>query len=153
MPTTMDEAPKRVLKLKFDLTYDSIREVLFCEHKTENPSPEKPLKRTLFLSKVPPWANESGLSRIFAVNGPIKKIYICDKASSGVTEEDQRDFDGVNRFLWPLQPSFGFKYAYIVFENASSVKKAMNSMDLTVPFIMSTEENPISTGMPCYLMH
>ena len=48
------DIPKKTLKVKYNISYDSVREVAFCEHKTNEPSPEKPLKRTLFLSKIPP---------------------------------------------------------------------------------------------------
>lgn len=59
------EVPKKVLKLKFNVSYNAVREVIFCEHKTSNPSPEKPLGRTIFLSKIPPWVTEDALKRIF----------------------------------------------------------------------------------------
>jgi RNA recognition motif-containing protein len=138
---------KRMLKLKFDITYDAVREVQFCEHRTESPCSEKPLGRTLFLSRVPPWANELGLARIFAINGPVQKVYLSKKASASMSEEDLMDYTGISRFLWPLKDTSGFKFAYVVFEKPSSLKKAILSMDLTHPFILSNDENPIFTGM------
>ena len=136
----------KIMKLKYDLTYDAFREVTFQEHKTEKPCPEKPLKRTLFLSKVPPWANESGLQRIFECNGPVQKVFLAKKASSGLTDEDSRDYSGVDRFLFPTKDTSGFKFAYVVYEKPSSVTKALNTMDLSHPYILSDEENPIVTG-------
>jgi len=138
---------KKIIKLKYDLTYDAFREVTFCEHKTEKPCPEKPLKRTLFLSQVPPWANENGLQRIFSCNGSIQKVFLSKKASSTLTDEDSRDFLGIDRFLWPTRDTSGFKFAYIVYEKPSSVKKALSDMDLSKPYILSDEENPILTGV------
>jgi RNA recognition motif-containing protein len=136
----------KIMKLKYDLTYDAFREVTFQEHKSEKPCPEKPLKRTLFLSKVPPWANESGLQRIFACNGPVQKVFLAKKASSGLTDEDSRDYSGVDRFLFPTKDTSGFKFAYVVYERPSSVTKALHTMDLSHPYILSDEENPIVTG-------
>jgi len=137
----------KIMKLKYDLTYDAFREVTFQEHKTEKPCPEKPLKRTLFLSKVPPWANESGLQRIFECNGQVQKVFLAKKASSGLTDEDSRDYSGVDRFLFPTKDTSGFKFAYVVYERPSSVTKALNTMDLSHPYILSDEENPIVTGI------
>ena len=135
----------KVLKLKFDENYDGFREIKFCAHKTDNPCPEKPLRRTLFLSGIPPWANESGLERIFSQNGTISKVYISAKASSNLTDEEKRNYDSIERHLWPSKDTSGFKFGYIVFEKEVSMKKALK-MDLSHPFVLSTEENPIITG-------
>ena len=137
---------KKTLKVKFDIGYDSVRDIIFCEHKSENPTPEKPLMRTLFLSKVPPWATEDGLKTIFECNGPIQKVYLSKKASSSLTDVESRDYTGIDRFLWPKKETSGFKYAYIVYEKPSSMKKAMQSMDLTHPYIMCEQNNSILTG-------
>ena len=140
------EIPKKILKLKFNVACNTVREVLFCEHKTDNPCPEKPLKRTLFLSKIPPWATKPALERIFsATNGPISKIFLSNQASSNVTEIEL-DLDGIDHYMFPKKSSFGFQYGYIVFEKPSSMRKALDSMDLTHPYIISTEENTIHTG-------
>ena len=117
------------MKIKFDVTYDGVREIRFCAHKTDNPCPEKPLRRTLFLSGVPPWANESGLERIFSQNGKISKVYLNRKASSNVTEEDKRDYSSIEKHLWPIKDTSGFKFGYIVYEKEASLKKALK-MDL-----------------------
>ena len=140
------EVPKKVLKLKFNKAYDSIREVVFCEHKTTNPCPEKPLGRTLFLTKIPPWTTEDALIRIFETNGPITRVFLSKKSSSNLTEEEQRDYTGVNRFLFPPKHSPGFKFGYVVFDKPSSMRKAVNEMDLNHPYIVSTEEKPIQSG-------
>ena len=140
------EIPKKILKLKFNVACSTVREVLFCEHKTDNPCPEKPLKRTLFLSKIPPWVTKPALERIFsAANGPISKIFLSNQASSNVTESEQ-DLDGVARYMFPRKSLFGFQYGYIVFEKPSSMRKALDVMDLNHPYIISTEENTIHTG-------
>ena len=140
------EIPKKILKLKFNVACSTVREVLFCEHKTDNPCPEKPLKRTLFLSKIPPWVTKPALERIFSTaNGPISKIFLSNQASSNVTESEQ-DLDGVARYMFPRKSLFGFQYGYIVFEKPSSMRKALDIMDLNHPYIISTEENTIHTG-------
>ena len=140
------EIPKKILKLKFNVACSTVREVLFCEHKTDNPCPEKPLKRTLFLSKIPPWVTKPALERIFSTaNGPISKIFLSNQASSNVTESEQ-DLDGVARYMFPRKSLFGFQYGYIVFEKPSSMRKALDVMDLNHPYIISTEENTIHTG-------
>lgn len=137
---------RKLLKLKFDSSYDSVREVTFCEHVTENPCPQKPMKRTLFLTNVPPWANEQGLRRIFEANGKVQNVFLSRKASSNLTEEESRDYVGIERFLWPPKDTSGFKVAYIVFEKASGVKKSLQSMDLSQAYIISDEENLVSMG-------
>lgn len=137
----------KVLKLKFDTNYDSYREIIMCEHKTENPCPEKPLKRTLFLSKVPPWANEEGLKRVLSINGIVQKVYLSKKPSSSVSEANQRDYSSIDRFLWAKKDTSGFKHAYVVFEKASSLKKALSSMDLSKTYMLVDQENPVSTGV------
>eukprot|EP00093_Oithona_nana_P008782 08782.XXX_378949_378047_1 [CDS] Oithona nana genome sequencing. len=135
----------KVMKIKFDVTYDGVREIRFCAHQTDNPCPEKPLRRTLFLSGVPPWANESGLERIFSQNGKISKVYLSRKASSNLTEEDKRNYSSIEKHLWPIKDTSGFKFGYIVYEKEVSMKKALK-MDLSHPFILSTEDNPVLTG-------
>merc|ERR1719219_2658903 len=93
------------------------------------------------------WANESGLQRIFACNGTVQKVFLSKKASSGLTDEVSRDYLGIDRFLWPTKDTSGFKFAYIVYEKPSSVTKALHTMDLSHPYILFDEENPIVTGV------
>ena len=71
-----DTNVSKILKLKYDQNFESYREVQISEHKTENPSPEKPLKRTLFLTNLPPWINEKALEKIFSTVGKVTKIYL-----------------------------------------------------------------------------
>ncbi len=141
------EVVKRTLKVKFDITHETVREVLFCEHRTATPSPEKPLMRTLFLSKVPTWATEDSLARIFSCNGPVQKVYLSVNASPGVDPLDDERADELKRYLHTVRHEAGFKYGYVVFEKPLSMKKAINEMDLSHPFILSTTENPIVTGL------
>merc|ERR1712001_171026 len=54
---------------------------------------------------------------------------------------------GVNRYLFPKKISMGFQFGYIVFEKPSAMNKALKEMDLSQPYIISTEEKPVVTGI------
>ena len=141
------DIPKKTLKVKYNISYDSVREVAFCEHKTNEPSPEKPLKRTLFLSKIPPWVTEDSLKRIFSINGAVSNVFLLSKKTpSKSTGDEQINYTGVNRYLFPKKISTGFQFGYIVFEKPSAMNKALKEMDLSQPYIISTEEKPVVTG-------
>ena len=142
-----DDNDKKTLKVKYNISYDSVREVAFCEHKTNEPSPEKPLKRTLFLSKIPPWVTEDSLKRIFSINGAVSNVFLLSKKTpSKSTGDEQINYTGVNRYLFPKKISTGFQFGYIVFEKPSAMNKALKEMDLSQPYIISTEEKPVVTG-------
>ena len=142
------EIPKKILKVKFNISYNSVQEVAFCEHKTNEPSPEKPLKRTLFLSKIPPWVTDDSLKRIFSINGAVSNVFLLSKKSpSKSTGDEQINHTGMNRYLFPKKISTGFQFGYVVFEKPSAMNKALKEMDLSQPYIISTEEKPVVTGI------
>ena len=145
------ELPYRELLLKFDENYSGVRKAYFLAHKTNEPSPEKPLGRTLYVTCVPPWATAESLERVFSENGPVQNVYLekrpnpgpCPPAIAAQTE-------GLSRFLYPppeIRVGFGFKFAYIVFRSAAGMRNALKTMDLSQPRILSTPESPITTGL------
>jgi hypothetical protein len=144
------EKPYRELLLKFDDSYAGERKVFFMEHKTSTPCPEKPLGRTIYVTCVPPWATEEGLERIFSVNGPVQNVYFEKRPNPGPVSISADEYNGLSRYLHPLPETrvgFGFKFAYIVFKNATGMRNALKTMDLTQPRVMSTVEAPIVTGV------
>ena len=129
----------RLLSLRFDSTCTSCHQVLFKPHRVRDPCERKPNLRTLFLSNVPPWADKEAIRRIFSVNGAVEEVILQRRPSSGPPDEEQRgEEEKVGR---------GFRYAYVVFDRPSGVRRAMEKMDLSQPKLASTESRPILVGM------
>ncbi len=128
----------RVLRLKFDPTYSAAHHVLFKPHRVRDPCPEKPNLRTLLLSNVPPWATRDAIKSVFSPNGAVDHVFFQKTATSGPPPDQDGDQARVGS---------GFKYAYVVFERPSSVKKAMTKMDLKEPRFVSSEKRRVELGL------
>ena len=86
------------------------------------------------------------LSVFFEIQcGPVRAVYFNKKPFAGSPEAP-------NSSLWPKVDVFGdrirgYKYGHVVFEKSSSMKHAINRMTLTEPFILSTPEHPVASGL------
>lgn len=108
--------------------------MFFKKHWVKKQEPEYPRGKTLFVLNVPPYATTDSLKNAFT--------RICGKVTSVV-------------FTTPV----GFKTAYIVFDNESSLEKALKlSHDYVI--CLSTEQETCLTGLasmyncvPIYLFY
>ena len=56
----------KVLEVRFDSKSENVRQIYFSEHKVPSriACKEKPVGRTLILSKIPPWATTDAIKRV-----------------------------------------------------------------------------------------
>lgn len=117
--------------VKYDATCRYQREILFKPNESRRADPSKPHGRTLFLFKVPPYCRDKSMRKIFGKFGPIESI--CYESSLSGSQDDTasaviQTFTAEDLKYFPkekLQVE-GYGYAYIVFEDPESIKKAMN---------------------------
>lgn len=103
-----------------------------------DPCPEKPNLRTLFLSNLPPWSTADALQRLFRANGPVDRVILQSNASSGPPPADEE------------ANCAGFKFGYVVFERPSGVSRAMEKMDLSKPRVLFPEGTPTLVGVAAF---
>ncbi|KYM89739.1 Ribosomal RNA-processing protein 7 like protein A [Atta colombica] len=111
----------KTLWVRFDADSSDKHQLFFKEHSIRNQEPEYPRKRTLFVLNVPPYATIDCLSNAFA--------NLCGNVQS-VTFSNTK----------------GFKTAYIVFKQESSLDKAMEfSKDFIIT--LKSEKSICLTGL------
>ncbi len=105
---------QRILVVKFDATCEAAHYLFLQPHNVRDPCPEKPNLRTLLVSNVPQWAAVEGeIRRIFQSSGAIERVFLQSEPSPGPPHQKG-------------QNGAGFKYAYVVFERPSSLRKALS---------------------------
>ncbi|XP_017041291.1 ribosomal RNA-processing protein 7 homolog A isoform X2 [Drosophila ficusphila] len=112
------------------------------EHFIRLMDPNKPKGRTLFLLNVPPYVTEESLRTVFGRAGSIEAVEFAAKPGK---DETIKWYEGTAEPFSSARPPFAFKVAYIVFQNSSSIGKALalKSIDL----FSSSGECIIKTGM------
>lgn len=93
-----------------------------------------PSDRTLFASNIPPCANEDSVKKLFSSCGSIENVHLNRKptvASDENVSKFCKDSVGLNRF----------NFAYIVFENPSSLKKALQQNSHADKSVLFGEES------------
>lgn len=116
--------------LPFYITSNAPHHELFVkEHVVRNYTPDKPSKQTLFVLNVPPYISETCLRLAFSSAGAVDNVILQ-------TKPNQRDCKDVNLG--------GFKVAYVVFKQSTSLNKALNLTSLNVS---SHNKNTVVTGM------
>lgn len=98
----------------------------------------KPTGRTLLVLNVPPYCDKKSFTRVFGVAGSIKAV-IFEEKPSGAKEQN------ISTSLFAKKESLGFKVAYVVFNKAPALKKALQ-MDWPIA-VFSSKEHTIPTGL------
>lgn len=109
-----------VLPLKFSATCQTYHEIFIKEHAIRKQESNKPVGRTLFVTSIPPYANENGLKNAFALAGETEAIEFQTNSTQA------------------------FKIAYIVFKKLSGLTKALELKELEP---LSTNECPVNVGI------
>lgn len=120
----------------------SCHSVFMREHFIHLMDPNKPKGRTLFLLNVPPYVAEDSLNTVFSRAGSIQAVEFAVRPGK---EETTKWYESTGETFSYARPFFIFKVAYIVFEKASSINKALalGSIDL----FNTSGECIVKTGM------
>ncbi|XP_070855588.1 ribosomal RNA-processing protein 7 homolog A-like isoform X3 [Drosophila suzukii] len=120
----------------------SCHSVFMREHFIHLMDPNKPKGRTLFLLNVPPYVAEDSLNTVFSRAGSIQAVEFAVRTGK---EETTKWYESTGETFSYARPFFIFKVAYIVFEKASSINKALalGSIDL----FNTSGECIVKTGM------
>lgn len=129
--------------VKYDAACKHQREILFKPNEDRRTDPLKPHGRTLFLLKVPPYCHERSVRKIFGKFGRIESVSFestlssrPDKALPSVIKAFTID----DLKYFPKEKVEGYCYAYIVYEEHASIKKAMNHKVKPTATLLSQSE-------------
>ena len=98
--------------------------------------------RTLFVNGLPPYLNVEGTRNVFNIFGQIEHVLMFEKPQSTPFSHISK---GQGYFTPDESKSNSFKVAYIVYNQAGSVDKALKKL-VTEERIVSTKQNPIPVG-------
>jgi len=135
----------KIVQVKFKEENKHCHQIFFKAHNVRVLEPSKPSDRTLFCANIPPWMDKDAVKRIFMVNGVVEAVYLEFEPSVGAPTPPSNPF-----FPTPSDPystGNGFKFAYVVFERASSIRNSMTLMDLDKVHVVSSKERPVVTGV------
>ncbi|XP_070152857.1 ribosomal RNA-processing protein 7 homolog A [Polyergus mexicanus] len=111
----------KTLWIRFDADSSDKHQLFFKEHSVRNQEPEYPRNQTLFVLNVPPYATTDCLKHAFTK--------LCGDVN-----------------LITFSKAKGFKTAYIVFKEESSLDKAMELSEDSV-ITLNNDENKCLTGL------
>ncbi|CAL9693633.1 unnamed protein product [Knipowitschia caucasica] len=135
-----------VISLKFCSSSEAEHKLYVKEHKVrDEKSSRRPLDRTLFVLNVPPYCTKAVTERLFSQFGKVTSVELRDQPGSSQQEIN------LSHIFRPAE-KHGFKVAYIVFENSSSIKVA-KSHPPTEPIVVSTEDHPVKTGIQKWIQN
>lgn len=126
-----------LVPLVFKLNRQAPDSLLFVkEHKSRDGSTNLPLDRTLFVLNIPPCVDEDSVKQLFAFCGSIENVYLNIKPTAGTDERE-------SNLIKDFKCSDGFKFAYIVFQNPSGLKKALHRNANSDKPVLFGEENSV----------
>ncbi|KAL6428527.1 hypothetical protein ACFW04_007872 [Cataglyphis niger] len=111
----------KTLWIRFDADSSDMHQLFFKEHSVRNQEPEYPRNQTLFVLNIPPYATIDCLKHAFTK--------LCGDVN-----------------LITFSKAKGFKTAYIVFKNESSLDKAMKLSEDCI-ITLNNDENICLTGL------
>ncbi|XP_063079920.1 ribosomal RNA-processing protein 7 homolog A [Engraulis encrasicolus] len=130
-----------VIDIQFTQNSPAAHQLLVKEHKVRvEKTASRPLDRTLFVLNIPPYCTEEIITRLFSRFGDIESVELKDKPSNPEPAEPK-----LSKHFTPKQKQ-GFSVGYIVYKKPSGVTTA-KAHPQDVPLIVSTEENPVKTGL------
>ncbi|XP_064629479.1 ribosomal RNA-processing protein 7 homolog A-like isoform X2 [Lineus longissimus] len=134
-----------VIPVKFNMDCFAGHNLFVKDHNlSREVDPRRPNDRTLYVVNVPPYYNEESLRRIFCDYGKILQVIIQDELSLSTNN------DGESKFFKKIETAKGFSAAYVVFNQAGSLKTA-KQMSLGQPRVLSTGEKRVYAGMNKWL--
>jgi len=137
----------RVLRMKFRADSEHGHQVFFKAHSVRVEEPSKPRDRTLFCANLPPWASVEAITRLFQRNGPVEAVHMQHEPSVTPPPPPPCPQTIFRDLSSPYNLCSGFRFAYIVFSTPQGLRNCLTKMDLSQPFIVSTPEHPVITGV------
>ncbi|KAL9956983.1 hypothetical protein ACROYT_G038555 [Oculina patagonica] len=128
----------RTIRVKFSEKCSSCHFLYFKKHAVRDEDTTKPADKTLFVVNIPPYCTKGSLKRLFSCCGAIKDVFLVKQPGSEEKETAS--------LVIASDKIKGFKVGYIVFKKSSSLTAALN-LDSSTVRVLSTEKNPIQTGM------
>ncbi|XP_046893992.1 ribosomal RNA-processing protein 7 homolog A [Hypomesus transpacificus] len=130
-----------VLSLQYSPDSAARHSVFVKEHKVRaEKTSQRPLDKTLFAINIPPYCSEPIVKELFSQFGPVQSVELRDKPGSS-----EHTGPKMSKYFTPTQKQ-GFKVGYVVFDNARSIAAA-KSHPHDVPLVVSTEQQPVKTGI------
>jgi len=135
-----------ILQIKYGEANKHPHQIFYKPHNVRLLEPSKPTDRTLFCANIPPWCDKDTVRRLFLPNGAIQSVFLELQPNVGEpTKPSDKYFPNKSRD--PYVTGNGFKFAYVVFERASSVRKCMTNMNPDTVHVASTKQKPLLTGL------
>jgi len=128
------------VELKFNEYSASSHTLLWRRHTVKKYDEAKPAEKTLYIINVPPYCTEQSFIKLFSSKyGKVEAVHFHEKPTAGSQPTKHPN-------ILPSNPVDGFKVAYIVFSDSTSVSKAVaeNSQN---PLILSSRKDRVTTGM------
>ncbi|XP_060760164.1 ribosomal RNA-processing protein 7 homolog A [Neoarius graeffei] len=130
-----------VLSLKFCSDSPAQHQLCVKEHRVRaEKNTHRPPDRTLLVLNIPPYCSQIAVKNLFSQFGPVQHVELCEKP--GAAEDKQPD---LSPYFTPAHKQC-FKVAYVVFKRSSGVAAA-KAHPYDSPLIVSTEKNPVHTGL------
>ncbi|XP_065846640.1 ribosomal RNA-processing protein 7 homolog A-like [Oscarella lobularis] len=133
----------KCLPVKFDEESTHPHFLYIKKHQLRQNEANVPAERTLFVVGVPPYCTDESLKNIFKVNGDVAAV--CTRRKPGSLRPASPD-ESKSEFFATQSPIRGYKVAYVVFREESSVERALR-MNPTLERYFSTVECPIVMGI------
>ncbi|XP_075716153.1 ribosomal RNA-processing protein 7 homolog A isoform X2 [Rhinoderma darwinii] len=98
-----------------------------------------PKNRTLFIINIPAYVTKKGLSEVFSFCGHVESVVLLDKTGSSVKKH-------VEGYSFNQRAIKGFRTAYMVFKDASGIKK-FRSKEVWTSFVISKRDAFVKAGI------
>ncbi|XP_073985453.1 ribosomal RNA-processing protein 7 homolog A [Rhodnius prolixus] len=130
----------KVVQMKCDVKSETIHYLYMKEHSVREICDEKPPDRTVFILGTPPFVTEDHYKQLFSRFGSVQQVYFHPSPCATAPPKN------LSKFFVDYPEVKGYKVAYIVFEDESSVHNVMN-LDFEEILVLFSKENPQVAGM------
>ncbi|XP_078093684.1 ribosomal RNA-processing protein 7 homolog A isoform X2 [Mustelus asterias] len=130
-----------VIPVRFSTRSRAAWHLLVKPHRVREAADQKrPQDRSLFVLNLPPYISQECVHRLFSECGPVASVELQEKPGPSTKSEGQKSkfFSGPS--------AQGFRVAYVVFKSSAGVKAAV-SWKRREPWVLSTSQHPIKTGL------
>jgi len=135
----------KIVQIKYKEENEHTHQIFYKPHNVRVLEPSKPTDRTLFCANIPPWCDQETVRRLFVTYGSIEAVHMELEPSVGAPSPRPHKYFPSARD--PYATGNGFKFAYVVFQRASSVRKSMTHKESSKVHVASTNEKPLLTGL------
>ncbi|XP_078388085.1 ribosomal RNA-processing protein 7 homolog A [Cetorhinus maximus] len=130
-----------VIPLRFSNRSRASRHLFVKLHRVRDTADRsRPQDRTLFVLNLPPYISQECVHRLFSQCGSVTSVELQEKPGPSDKSETQKSKFFSGRSVQ------GFRVAYVVFKSSAGVKAAVSSKPRE-PWVLSTSERPVKTGL------